>query len=101
MSQKTTTLAIDGMTCAACVARVEKALKGVEGVTEASVNLATHSARISGIAPPEALADATALRDLLNSFLRKGFLEAAHMVRSDKVDAHRCNEPPRSASRFA
>ncbi len=36
-----TTLSIVGMTCASCVAHVEKALKGVEGVLSASVNLAT------------------------------------------------------------
>jgi P-type Cu+ transporter len=41
-------LAIDGMTCAACVARVEKALARVPGVSRAEVNLATRSARISG-----------------------------------------------------
>jgi len=41
-------LAIDGMTCAACVARVEKALKSVPGVTSATVNLATKSARVDG-----------------------------------------------------
>ncbi|MGD1996964.1 MAG: heavy metal-associated domain-containing protein, partial [Anaerolineae bacterium] len=29
------------MTCASCVAHVEKALKGVEGVGDVSVNLAT------------------------------------------------------------
>jgi P-type Cu+ transporter len=40
-------LAIDGMTCASCVARVERALGRVPGVREASVNLATHSARVS------------------------------------------------------
>ncbi len=55
---KITQLAIDGMTCAACVARVEKALASVDGVAEASVNLATHSARITGSAAPEALAEA-------------------------------------------
>ncbi len=40
-------LAIDGMTCASCVARVERALGRVPGVREASVNLATRSARVS------------------------------------------------------
>jgi Cu+-exporting ATPase len=40
-------LGIGGMTCASCVGRVEKALRKVPGVREASVNLATESARIS------------------------------------------------------
>ncbi|MDQ2687208.1 MAG: cation transporter [Armatimonadota bacterium] len=35
-------LAISGMTCAACVARVEKAAKRVPGVAEAQVNLLVH-----------------------------------------------------------
>jgi len=48
-------LAIDGMTCASCVARVEKALLSVPGVMSASVNLATKSARIEGNAGPENL----------------------------------------------
>ena len=43
-------LHIDGMTCATCVARVEKALISVPGVIEASVNLATSSARVSRLA---------------------------------------------------
>jgi len=48
-------LAIDGMTCASCVTRVEKALLSVPGVKSASVNLATKSARIDGNAGPETL----------------------------------------------
>ena len=39
-------LIIDGMTCASCVARVEKALKKVQGVQQANVNLATEQAWI-------------------------------------------------------
>lgn len=39
-------LDIEGMTCASCVARVEKRLQLVEGVA-ASVNLATETARVS------------------------------------------------------
>ncbi len=39
-------LGIGGMTCASCVARVERALRKVPGVDEASVNLATESARV-------------------------------------------------------
>ncbi len=39
-------IGVGGMTCASCVARVEKALKKVPGVQDATVNLATESARI-------------------------------------------------------
>jgi Cu+-exporting ATPase len=37
---------IDGMTCAACAARVERALGAVQGVERAEVNLATHAGRV-------------------------------------------------------
>lgn len=40
-------LPITGMTCASCVRRVERALGRVEGVREASVNLATERARVA------------------------------------------------------
>lgn len=54
------TLEIEGMTCASCVGRVEKALKKVEGVAEVAVNLATEKAVIqSDVAVPrEALVHA-------------------------------------------
>jgi Cu+-exporting ATPase len=41
-------LAVQGMTCASCVARVEKALKKLPGVTDASVNLALEQATVHG-----------------------------------------------------
>ena len=40
-------LGVEGMTCASCVMRVERALKKVDGVTDASVNLATEKASVS------------------------------------------------------
>jgi Cu+-exporting ATPase len=40
-------IGIGGMTCASCSSRVERALKKVPGVQEATVNLATESARIT------------------------------------------------------
>ncbi|WP_127145851.1 heavy metal translocating P-type ATPase [Pelagibacterium montanilacus] len=43
-------LAVEGMTCASCVGRVEKALLSVPGVTSASVNLASERASIWGSA---------------------------------------------------
>lgn len=39
-------LQVEGMTCASCVGRVERALKGVQGVARASVNLATERAHV-------------------------------------------------------
>ena len=45
-----TILQIKGMTCASCVARVEKALKSVKGVVSANVNLATEKATVRHIA---------------------------------------------------
>ncbi|MEK9599490.1 MAG: heavy metal translocating P-type ATPase [Pontimonas sp.] len=47
-------LDIEGMTCASCATRVEKALNKVEGV-EASVNYATERATVLGDVPPETL----------------------------------------------
>ncbi len=59
------TLPVEGMTCASCVARVEKTLKKMEGVENASVNLATEKAtvrfdpaRVSVDALRDAVADA-------------------------------------------
>ncbi|ATA24889.1 Cu+ exporting ATPase [Brenneria goodwinii] len=46
---------LQGMSCASCVNRVQKALQGVAGVTQARVNLAERSALVSGHATPEAL----------------------------------------------
>ncbi len=44
--EQTVELQIDGMTCASCVNRVEKALKRVPGVLSAEVNLATERAQV-------------------------------------------------------
>lgn len=41
-----TNFKINGMTCASCVARIEKQVSKVPGVTEINVNLATESARL-------------------------------------------------------
>jgi Au+-exporting ATPase len=51
-------LNVIGMTCASCVGRVEKALRSVPGVLEATVNLATERASIEGSAAPTALISA-------------------------------------------
>ena len=46
------------MSCAACSARVEKAVSKVDGVTSCSVSLLTNSMGVEGTASPEAIIDA-------------------------------------------
>src|SRR5690606_17661401 len=48
-------LSIEGMTCASCVGRVEKALKAVPGVVDATVNLATERAAVRGAVSADTL----------------------------------------------
>ncbi len=65
LSPVTTDLVVRGMTCAACVNRVEKRLARLEGVT-AAVNLATGRARVSHPA-------AVPVEDLLTAVGRAGY----------------------------
>ena len=44
---------VTGMSCAACVSRVEKAVSGVKGVTSCSVSLLTNSMGVEGTAKPD------------------------------------------------
>ncbi len=44
--ERTVVLALEGMTCASCAMRIEKGLKKLPGVEDASVNLATEHARV-------------------------------------------------------
>ena len=46
MGESRALLALEGMTCASCAMRIEKGLKKVPGVKEASVNLATEQAAV-------------------------------------------------------
>ena len=66
-------LGVGGMTCASCVGRVERALRKVPGVQEASVNLATESARVALAAP--AGSDAAALEAQLRRAVRNAGYE--------------------------
>ncbi len=47
MAESQTILALEGMTCASCAIRIEKGLKKVPGVKDASVNLATEQATVT------------------------------------------------------
>ena len=86
---RTVNLSIGGMTCASCVARVEKKLNKLDGVS-ASVNLATESARIT--AP-----SAVSVDDLLATVARAGYtgalLDAASPDESAQSEASPAGEP--------
>ncbi|MEC6882263.1 copper-translocating P-type ATPase [Photobacterium piscicola] len=53
-----TQLLLSGLTCASCVASVEKAIKAVDGVSNVNVNLAERTALIYGQAPLQAIIQA-------------------------------------------
>ena len=62
-------LPIEGMTCASCATRVERALRKVPGVSDASVNLATETASVSG--------DALSRQTLIDAIVRAGYQSPA------------------------
>ncbi|WP_339474947.1 heavy metal translocating P-type ATPase [Pseudomonas sp. RL_5y_Pfl2_69] len=68
-------LPIDGMTCASCAGRVEKALTKVPGVRSASVNLATEQARIE--------APVDSLPALVEAVKQAGYSVPAHSLELD------------------
>ncbi len=57
MHEEQLTLPVKGMHCASCVSKVEAALKGVPGVRQASVNLATEKATLALVPGQVAVAD--------------------------------------------
>ncbi|MCP5284651.1 MAG: copper-translocating P-type ATPase [Burkholderiaceae bacterium] len=67
-------LQVDGMTCASCVGRVERALKKVPGVLEAGVNLAAGTAEVRALA-------GTSAEGLLAALDRAGY--PAHLPAGD------------------
>ena len=58
-----THLSVEGMTCASCVGRVERALVRLDGVDAATVNLVTRRAEISWGATPDVAAAIEAVED--------------------------------------
>lgn len=74
-------LAVHGMNCAACVRHVENALKAIEGVDQAFVNLATAKAYVT-LAPHATVAHTT----LIQAIQKKGF-EAQLLDESNELNA--------------
>ncbi|MCK0141959.1 heavy metal translocating P-type ATPase [Aliiroseovarius sp. F20344] len=58
---KTIKMSVEGMTCASCVGRVEKALTAVPGVSDAAVNLASETAQMQFQAPADLVSITAAL----------------------------------------
>jgi len=73
-------LALEGMTCAACAARIEKSLNRLPGVT-AAVNFATETARVRYDGARVAAAD------LISAVTKAGY--AAHIRRDESVERAR------------
>ncbi len=76
------TLNIRGMTCASCVARLEKSLSKVTGVDAASVNLATEKAQIRVNQEPQVITN------FLIAAVEKAGFEASVFSREDASPAH-------------
>ncbi len=70
--------AVRGMTCAACVAAVEKALKGLYGVSSATVNLASEKASV------EYISTIVGFDDFRKVVSEAGY--SAEMIKEDYVD---------------
>jgi Cu+-exporting ATPase len=77
LSPHTLDLSVGGMTCASCVARVERALQQVPGVRTASVNLATESARVVVDAVDDAAIDVRLRRAVRSAGYEPRSAEAA------------------------
>lgn len=94
--EETSDLAIEEMTCASCVGRVEKALHKVPGVLEVSVNLATERARVRHLAGVVALTDLETAVDQAGYKARRLSNETAN---TDDRDSERRENEARSLRR--
>ncbi|WP_416358089.1 heavy metal translocating P-type ATPase [Aureimonas phyllosphaerae] len=86
--QETVELGVEGMTCASCVGRVERAVAAVPGVTSVAVNLATERATLRVLPSADMRAVEAAIRDA-------GYEPRASAARTDAA------ADPREAAREA
>ncbi|PSC03398.1 copper-translocating P-type ATPase [Alsobacter soli] len=79
--ETTVELAVRGMTCASCVSHVERALKRVPGVVDATVNLATERASVRSFGVPSA--------DLITAVEEAGYEAEPALSGQDQTDRER------------
>lgn len=77
-------LAVQGMTCASCVRRIEKALLKVEGVQGASVNLATERARVTF------MPSSVSAQQLIQAIEKAGY--KAELIKKDQAPSEASDE---------
>ena len=86
---------VTGMSCAACSARVEKAVTKVKGVTSCSVSLLTNSMGVEGTAPPQ---------DIISAVEKAGYgakLKGTGAKKADNsADSLRDTETPKLRKRL-
>lgn len=85
---------VDGMSCAACVAHVEKAVKKLDGVDEVSVSLLTNSMKVSGDASPADICSA------VNAIGYQAKPKTIKAAASATIDALKDTETPRLLKRL-
>lgn len=90
MNVREVELAVDGMRCASCVARIEKALKNEPGVAEACVNLATERAYLK-------VDDAVSDERLVGAVKKSG--NDAHVVRAGEDTSLRAEKKAAAAKK--
>ena len=92
---------VTGMSCAACQARVEKAVSKVPGVTSCSVSLLTNSMGVEGTASPDAII--RAVTDAGYGASQKGASKAANSASAslaEQEEALKDHETPRLKRRL-
>lgn len=84
---------VTGMTCAACSARVEKAVSAVSGVTSCSVNLLTNSMGVEGGAKQE---------DIISAVEKAGYkaFVDGETLKKEKYNSLEDTETPKLFKRF-
>ena len=83
-------LPVEGMTCASCVRRVEKALEGVSGVESVNVNLATETATV------RYLPGSATRADMVAAVESAGYSVAQHAEADDLEDLEAQREAQRA-----